>query len=70
MNDKKTLVCQNDGFVRMNAQNWRGAGVGLPVFSIRTKKSFGVGDFGDMPLFIDWAAKVGLKLIQVLMVVA
>lgn len=66
LNDKKTLVCQNDGFVRMNAQNWRGAGVGLPVFSIRTKKSFGVGDFGDMPLFIDWAAKAGLKLIQVL----
>ena len=66
LNDKKSLVQQNDGFVRMNGDKWRGAGVGLPVFSIRTKKSFGVGDFGDMPLFIDWAAKVGLKLIQVL----
>jgi 4-alpha-glucanotransferase len=66
MNDKKSLVVHNDGFVRMDAAKFRGAGVGLPVFSIRTKKSFGVGDFGDMKLFIDWASKVGLKLIQVL----
>lgn len=66
MNSKKTIVQLNDGFIRVPSQSWRGAGVGLPVFSIRTKKSFGAGDFGDMILFIDWAAKVGLKLIQVL----
>jgi 4-alpha-glucanotransferase len=66
MNDKKSLVMHHDGFVRMESEKFRGAGVGLPVFSIRTKKSFGVGDFGDMKLLIDWAAKVGLKLIQVL----
>lgn len=66
LNDKKTIVLQNDGFVRADISGWRGAGVGLPVFSIRTKKSFGVGDFEDMKLYIDWAAKVGLKLIQVL----
>jgi 4-alpha-glucanotransferase len=66
LNDKKTIVQMNDGFVRTNIAGWRGAGVGLPVFSIRTKKSFGVGDFEDMKLFVDWAAKVGLKLIQVL----
>ncbi|MBP1638162.1 MAG: 4-alpha-glucanotransferase, partial [Bacteroidetes bacterium] len=63
---KNTIVQVNDGFVRMNNTSWRGAGVGLPVFSIRTHKSFGVGDFEDMKLFIDWAEKVNLKLIQVL----
>jgi len=63
---KKTLVQKSDGFVRVTNNLWKGAGVGLPVFSIRTKKSFGVGDFVDMKLFIDWAEKVGLKLIQVL----
>jgi len=63
---KKTLVQISDNFVNISNTSWRGAGVGLPVFSIRTKKSFGVGDFGDMKLFIDWAAKVNLKLIQVL----
>ena len=63
---KKTLVQLSDGFVHIANNSWKGAGVGLPVFSIRTKKSFGVGDFVDMKLFIDWAEKVGLKLIQVL----
>jgi 4-alpha-glucanotransferase len=63
---KKTLVQKSDGFVRISNNLWKGVGVGLPVFSIRTKKSFGVGDFADMKLFIDWAKKVGLKLIQVL----
>ncbi|MDO9152549.1 MAG: 4-alpha-glucanotransferase [Paludibacter sp.] len=65
-NSKKTIVRLADGFIRVQAQPWRGAGVGLPVFSIRTKKSLGVGDFGDMLLFIDWAKRVGIKLIQVL----
>ncbi len=65
-NSKKTIVQLSDGFVRKSNHSWKGAGVGLPVFSIRTKTSFGVGDFNDMKLFVDWAEKVGLKLIQVL----
>ena len=63
---KKTLVQVESGFLRIDNHFWRGAGVGLPVFSIRTRHSFGVGDFGDIKLFVDWAEKVGLKLIQVL----
>ncbi|KAB2823068.1 MAG: 4-alpha-glucanotransferase, partial [Paludibacter sp.] len=66
INDTKSMVQMSDGFVRVNISGWKGAGVGLPVFSIRTKKSFGVGDFDDLKLLIDWASKVGLKLIQVL----
>ncbi len=63
---KNTIVQVHDGFVRMNNDSWRGAGVSLPVFSIRTRRSFGVGDFEDMKMFVDWAAKVNMKLIQVL----
>lgn len=66
INLKKTFVQLSDGFVRISNNSWKGAGVGLPVFSIRTKKSFGVGDFVDLKLLIDWAERVGLKLIQVL----
>lgn len=66
IHSKKTLVQKSDGFVRVPDNSWKGAGVGLPVFSIRTKKSFGVGDFVDLKLLVDWARKVGLKLIQVL----
>jgi len=63
---KKGLVILSDGFTRFPNHSWKGAGVGLPVFSIRTRESFGVGDFGDIKLLVDWAARVGLKLIQVL----
>lgn len=63
---KKTLIIQEDGFLRTSIPAWRGAGVGIPVFSLRTKKSFGVGDFNDMKLLVDWSKKVGIKLIQVL----
>ena len=66
INLKKTYVQLSDGFVRIQNSSWKGAGVGIPVFSIRTKTSFGVGDFIDIKLFVDWAEKVGLKLIQVL----
>ena len=66
INSKRTFVQISDGFVRIANNTWKGAGVSLPVFSIRTKKSLGVGDFADMKLFVDWAEKVGLKLIQVL----
>lgn len=66
INKKKSVLQINDGFFRTNSETWRGAGVSLPVFSIRTKKSFGVGDFSDLKLLIDWAEKVGIKMIQVL----
>jgi len=61
-----TIVCMNDGFARFQTPHWKGAGVGVPVFSLRSADSFGVGDFGDLLLLVDWAHKVGLKLIQVL----
>ena len=66
INSKKTIVQLADGFIRIANNSWKGAGVGIPVFSIRSKNSFGVGDFADLKLLIEWAQKVGIKLIQVL----
>lgn len=66
VDSKKTIHLISDGFVRIYDYQWKGAGVGLPVFSIRTRNSFGVGDFTDLKLMVDWAAKTGFKLIQVL----
>lgn len=45
---------------------WRGAGVAIPVFSLRSEKSFGVGDFADLRLLVDWAVATGQRMIQVL----
>ena len=56
----------HDGFVHLPNNTWRGAGVAIPVFSLRTKKSMGVGEFTDLKLLIDWAVRCGLKLVQIL----
>ena len=45
---------------------WKGAGTVVPVFSLRSEGSFGVGDFGDLKLMVDWADKTGQRIIQVL----
>ncbi|MEO6219083.1 MAG: 4-alpha-glucanotransferase [Ginsengibacter sp.] len=60
------LTIIHDGFVQCSAEPWRGAGVAIPVFSLRSQKSFGVGEFSDMLLLVDWAKLTGLKLIQIL----
>ncbi len=45
---------------------WKGAGTVIPIFSLRSEGSFGVGDFGDLKLMVDWAAKTEQRFIQVL----
>jgi 4-alpha-glucanotransferase len=60
------LTILNDGFANYAVTEWRGAGVSIPVFSLRSKNSFGVGEFSDIKLLVNWAKKTGLKLIQLL----
>ena len=45
---------------------WKAAGTVIPVFSLRSEGSFGVGDFGDLKLMIDWCAKTKQRVLQVL----
>jgi 4-alpha-glucanotransferase len=63
---KKSLTILHDGFVHLPNTRWKGAGVAIPVFSLRSKNSFGVGEFTDLKLLVDWSQKSGLKLIQLL----
>lgn len=50
-----------------NPQNhWRGAGVAIPVFSLRSEDDFGVGEFHDLHKMVDWAAATEQTFIQVL----
>jgi 4-alpha-glucanotransferase len=62
--DRRTIV--NDGFVRLPLKPWRGAGVAVPLFSLRSEKGFGVGEFADLKPLADWGRQIGLKLIQIL----
>ena len=45
---------------------WKGAGTVIPVFSLRSVGSFGVGDFGDLKMMIDWCDKTRQRVLQVL----
>ena len=45
---------------------WRGAGLNVPVSSLKSTQSWGVGEFTDLHLLIDWARSAGIKLIQLL----
>jgi len=60
------LMINTDQDYRYPENKWRGAGVAIPVFSLRTDRSFGVGEFPDLKVLIDWAEKTNLKLIQIL----
>jgi 4-alpha-glucanotransferase len=55
-----------DGFAVLPGTSWRGAGVAIPVFSLRSRASFGVGEFTDIKPLVDWCRQLGLKLIQIL----
>ncbi|KNC81765.1 hypothetical protein SARC_05934 [Sphaeroforma arctica JP610] len=62
---KGDLWVKSDEFFRFKA-NWRGCGVAMPVFALRTKESAGVGEFNDIKKLVDWSDKVGCALIQIL----
>lgn len=52
--------------LRLCEKAWRVAGVVVPVFSLRSEHSYGVGDFGDLRRLVDWADETGMKVIQLL----
>ena len=45
---------------------FRGAGTAIPVFSLRSPEGFGVGEFNDIPRFVDWMERTGQCLLQIL----
>ena len=63
---RTAAVHVTDNAFRHGGQPWKGAGVTVPVASMRSHRSLGVGDFGDLKLCADVAAHCGLKLIQLL----
>ena len=47
-------------------QHPRYAGTAVPVFALRSSRSSGIGDFGDIKLLVDWAAATGQAILQLL----
>jgi len=42
------------------------AGVLTPLFALRTETDLGIGDLGALREFIDWAAAIGFRIVQLL----
>ena len=51
---------------RHPGSNFRGAGVAVPVFSLRSEQGLGVGEFADLKAFGAWAREIGMQLVQIL----
>ena len=65
LTDQETLAI-GDRYVYFALPAWKGAGTAIPVFSLRSEGSFGVGDFGDLMQMIDWAVLTRQKVVQIL----
>ena len=60
------VLVLDGGVLRLGDGDWKTAGVVIPVFSLRSTSSYGVGDFGDLKRMVDWAVETGMKMIQIL----
>ncbi len=66
MPEQNQVVALSDGQIRLAVPHWKAAGLVVPLFSLRTEGSQGVGDFGDIEEAADWCASVGMHAIQLL----
>ena len=60
------VVALSDGSIRLEAPRWKVAGLVVPLFSLRTEGSQGVGDFGDLKGIAEWTASTGMHAVQLL----
>ncbi|KAK9857162.1 hypothetical protein WJX84_012023 [Apatococcus fuscideae] len=62
---RPAVILRSDGPFA-SAQMWRGSGIAVPVFSLRTMSSIGAGEFSDLKKLADFCAATGIRLIQLL----
>lgn len=62
----KATVLLVDEYVKLQEQAWKGAGLAIPVFSLRSDAGFGVGEFNDLKALADWAEQINMQMIQIL----
>ena len=62
--DQDAVVVNCEVF--QHAAPWKGAGVAIPVFSLRSERGYGIGEFADLAPFAEWAVGCGMHLLQLL----
>ncbi len=61
-----SLLVMADTVPTFHLKAWRGSGTAVPVFSLRGKDDFGVGEFKDIRPLADWASSCGMNVLQFL----
>lgn len=51
---------------KFDRPGYKGAGTAVPVFALRSEKDFGIGEFRDLRLMVDFAAATGQSVLQLL----
>lgn len=65
--DKEAFIVNHDtAFRQPQHEKWRGSGIAVPVFSLRSPKGLGVGEFLDLIEFGKWTKAAGFSMIQIL----
>ena len=64
INQEKAIV--SSGEFRSSASKWKGAGVAIPVFSLRSNDGLGIGEFLDLKKLVDWVTLTGQRIVQIL----
>ncbi len=65
INQQEFTIVTDEHFLR-TIPSWKGTGVAIPVFSLRSEEGFGIGEFNDLKKMVDWAKKTGQRMIQTL----
>ena len=63
---KEASAVLSDEYFEYPVGSWKAAGVAIPVFSLRSEKGAGVGEFTDIRGMVDWSVKTGMKIVQIL----
>lgn len=63
--EKEILMYSGMNF-RYQEAPWKGTGTAVPVFSLRSEKSWGCGDFNDLKMMIKWVASTNQQVVQLL----
>lgn len=63
---RRKVTILHDGFAQLPNSTWRGTGIAIPVFSLRSQHGFGIGEFNDIKALVDWTRDLGMRMIQLL----
>ncbi len=62
---REAVVITEEEF-RSVSMPWKGAGVAIPIFSLRSHRGLGIGEFVDLHQLTDWSTATGMSVIQIL----